>query len=85
MQKSYQANAPQHDRQTKPKEGQQITAVWRNGGRRGKLNICTSNKHLYLVDSFVLRKPPLRQAAKRQAVKKLTSSLFKPYFYNAAR
>ncbi len=46
-------------------ERQHLTAVWRNGGRRGKLNICTPNKHLYSVDSFVLRKPPLRQAAKR--------------------
>ena len=44
---------------------QHLTAVWRNGGRRGKLNSSNSNKHLCLVDSFVLRKPPLRQAASR--------------------
>jgi len=31
MQKSYEANAPPHDRQTKLKEGQQITAPTRNG------------------------------------------------------
>jgi hypothetical protein len=37
-----------------------------------RINICGKNRHL-------------RQAAKRQAVKKLTSFLFKPYFYNAAR
>lgn len=46
-------------------ERQHLTAVWRNGGRRGKLNSCAPNKHLCLVDSFVLRKPPLRQAANR--------------------
>ena len=28
-------------------------------------------QHLYLVDSEVLRNPPLRQAAARQAVKKM--------------
>lgn len=46
-------------------ECQQVTAVWRNGGGRGKLNSCFSNQHLCLVASEVLRNPPLRQAAKR--------------------
>src|SRR5690606_24054328 len=30
----------------------------------------TSHQHLWYIDSFVLRNPPLRQAAERQAVKK---------------
>ena len=34
---------------------------------------------------FSAENPRLRKAAKRQAVKKLTFFLFKPYFYNAAR
>jgi hypothetical protein len=46
-------------------ERQQLTAVWRNGGGRGKLNSSFSNQHLCMVDSLVLRNPPLRQAAKR--------------------
>ena len=51
--------------QTRTTEHQQPTAVWRNGGGRGKLNSSFSNQHLCLVDSVVLRNPPLRQAAKR--------------------
>lgn len=51
--------------QTRWTKGLLITAVWRNGGGSGNINSCTSNKHLWLVDSEVLRKPPLRQAAKR--------------------
>lgn len=51
--------------QTRTTEHQQPTAVWRNGGGRGKLNSSFSNQHLCLVDSAVLRMPPLRQAAKR--------------------
>lgn len=51
--------------QTRTTEHQQPTAVWRNGGGRGKLNSSFSNQHLCLVDSLVLRIPPLRQAAKR--------------------
>jgi len=51
--------------QTRKTEHQQPTAVWRNGGGRGKLNSSFSNQHLCLVDSEVLRMPPLRQAAKR--------------------
>ena len=44
-----------------------------------------------VIENVVLRmnicaeKPAHRKSAKRQAVKKLTSFLFKPYFYNAAR
>jgi hypothetical protein len=32
----------------------------------------TSHHLLWFIDSFVLRNPPLRQAPKRQVVKKLT-------------
>ena len=51
--------------QTRWTEGLLLTAVWRNGGGRGKLNSSFSNQHLCLVDSEVLRNPPLRQAANR--------------------
>ena len=51
--------------QTRKTEHQQPTAVWRNGGGRGKLNSSFSNQHLWWVDSEVLRNPPLRKAAKR--------------------
>ena len=51
--------------QTRKTEGLLLTAVWRNSGGRGKLNSSFSNQHLCLVDSLVLRNPPLRQAAKR--------------------
>jgi len=44
---------------------QLITAVWRNGGGRGKLKGSTSNNHLCYIDSEVLLNPPLRQAANR--------------------
>lgn len=54
-------------------ERQQLTAVWRNGGGRGKLNSSFSNQHLCLVDSLVLRNPPLRQAAKRYGQAKRTT------------
>jgi len=53
--------------QRRKTEHQQPTAVWRNGVGRGKLNSSFSNQHLCLVDSLVLRNPPLRQAAKRYA------------------
>jgi len=54
------------DRQsTRKTEGQQLTAVWRNGGCSGKLKFSNSNQVLWWVDSFVLRNPPLRQAANR--------------------
>lgn len=45
------------------KEQLQLTAVWRNGGCSGKLNSSFLNQNLCLVDSEVLRKPPLRQVA----------------------
>jgi hypothetical protein len=35
----------------------------------------TSHQLLWCIDSFVLRNPPLRQAPKRQAVKKLHFSI----------
>jgi hypothetical protein len=58
------------EKQTTKTEGQQLTAVLRNGGFSGKLKCSFSNQHLWWVDSEVLRNPPLRKAAKRQAVKK---------------
>jgi hypothetical protein len=51
--------------QTQWKERQLVTAAWRNWGRRDEMNICTSNKHLWFIDSFVLRNPLLRKAANR--------------------
>ncbi len=54
------------DRQSTRKiEGQQLTAVWCNGGFSGKLKFSNSNQVLWWVDSFVLPNPPLRQAANR--------------------
>jgi hypothetical protein len=54
------------DRQSiRNKEGQHPTAVLRNGGFSGKSKCNFSNQHLWWVDSFVLRHPPLRKAAKR--------------------
>jgi hypothetical protein len=47
--------------QERKTEGLLLTAVWRNDGGRGKLNSSFSNQHLCLVDSEVLRNPPLRQ------------------------
>lgn len=49
------------------KERQPITAVLRNGGFSGKMKFSFSNQHLWWLDSFVLRNPPLRKAAKRYA------------------
>ena len=46
-------------------ERQHTTAVLRNGGFSGKLKVSFSNQVLWLVDSLVLRNPPLRKAAKR--------------------
>ena len=40
----------------------------------------TSHQLLWCIDSFVLRNPPLRQAPKRQAVKKPFFHLNFPYF-----
>ncbi len=52
-------------------ERQHTTAVWRNGG-------CSASNDSFVVGSsavlrlnFCAKNPPLRQAAKRQAVKKL--------------
>ncbi|HMP21737.1 MAG TPA: hypothetical protein PKC39_12330, partial [Ferruginibacter sp.] len=51
--------------QTRKTEHQQPTAVLRNGGFSGKMMCSFSNQHLWWVDSFVLRNPPLRKAANR--------------------
>ncbi|MEW5844904.1 MAG: hypothetical protein AB1777_01420 [Bacteroidota bacterium] len=59
--------------QTRKTEHQQPTAVWRNGGGRGKLNSSFSNQHLCLVDSSVLLNPPLRQAANRYKKRRYTN------------
>lgn len=53
------------DKQTIKTEGQHTTAVLRNGGCSGKLKVSFSNQVLWLIDSLVLRNPPLRKAAKR--------------------
>jgi len=54
------------DRQSiRKKEGQHPTAILCNGGFNGKFKRSFSNQHLWWVDSFVLRNPPLRQAANR--------------------
>jgi len=37
---------PKTSIQARPKEGQQITGVWQNGGRSAKLNIWNSIWHL---------------------------------------
>ena len=55
---------------TRTTERQLVTAVWRNGGFSGKLKFSNSNQVLWWADSFVLRNPPLRQAANRQTVQK---------------
>ncbi len=50
--------------QTRKREHQQPTAGLRNGGFSGKLKCSFSNQHLWCIDSFVLRNPPLCQAPK---------------------
>ena len=51
----------QHDR----KKNEPLTAPWQKSGFSGYINICTSNKLLWWLDSFVLLNPLLRQAANR--------------------
>jgi hypothetical protein len=74
MQKSYQANAPRYDRQTKPKEGQQITAVWQNGGFSAKFKFSSSIELLYKTEHLSF---DFRHFAKLQTVScDFTETLF---------
>ena len=67
-----------HDRQ----EGQQLTAVWRNGGFSASCDSFVGKQTVVLRINICGENPPLRQAANRQAVKKLkfltTASLLTP-------
>jgi hypothetical protein len=53
-----------HDRQ----EGQQLTAVWRNGGFSASYDSFVDKQTLVLRINICGVNPPLRQAAKRQVV-----------------
>ena len=50
-----------HDRQ----EGQQLTAVWRNGGFSASYDSFVVGSSAVLRLNFCAKNPPLRQAAKR--------------------
>jgi hypothetical protein len=50
-----------HDRQ----EGQQLTAVWRNGGCSASYDSFVVGSSAVLRLNFCAKNPPLRQAAKR--------------------
>ena len=47
------------------KEGQHITAVWRNGGCRASYESFVVGSSVALRLNFCAKNPPLRQAAKR--------------------
>jgi len=68
-QKSHQANAQRHckmDRQQHDrKEGQHLTAVWRNGGCSASYESFVIGSSAVLRLDFSAKNPPLRQAAKR--------------------
>ena len=68
-QKSLQANAQRQlklDRaEDKPKEAQQVTAVWRNGGFSASYDSFVVGSSAVLRLSFCAKNPPLRQAANR--------------------
>ena len=53
----------QHDR----KEGQHLTAVWRNGGFSASYDSIVVGSSAVLRLNFCAKNPPLRQAAKRYA------------------
>jgi len=53
----------QHDR----KEGQHLTAVWRNGGFSASYDSFVVNQTFVLRINICGENPPLRQAAKRYA------------------
>ena len=56
--------------QARRTEGQLITAVWRNGGFSASYDSFVVGSSAVLRLNFCGKNPPLRQAAKRQAVKK---------------
>ncbi len=59
------------DKQTIRTEGQQLTAVWRNGGFSASYDSFIIGSSAVLRLNFCAKNPPLRQAANRQIVKKL--------------
>ena len=54
-------NSENHDRQ----EGQQLTAVWRNGGCSASYDSFVVGSSVVLRLNFCAKNPPLRQAANR--------------------
>ena len=60
-QDSSKMDRQQHDR----KEGQQLTAVWRNGGCSASYDSFVVGSSAVLRLNFCAKNPPLRQAAKR--------------------
>jgi hypothetical protein len=54
-----------HDRQ----EGQQLTAVWRNGGCSASYDSFVVGSSAVLPLNFCAKNPPIRQARNRQDVK----------------
>ena len=81
MQKSHQANTQrqsqmdrqQHDR----KEGQLVTAVWRNGGCSASYDSFVVGSSAVLRLNFCAKNPPLRQAANRYATFKMDNKQLK--------
>jgi hypothetical protein len=72
--KSKRATKPTHqdsnkmDRQQRDrKEGQHLTAVWRNGGFTASYDSFVVGSSAVLRLNFCAKNPPLRQAAKRYA------------------
>jgi len=55
------------DKQTIRKEGQLVTAVWRNGGFSASYDSFVVGSSAVLRLNFCAKNPPLRQAAKRYA------------------
>jgi len=54
------------DRQSRRKsEGQQLTAVWRNGGFSSSYDSFVGKQTVVLRMNFCAKNPPLRQAANR--------------------
>jgi hypothetical protein len=53
-------------------EAQPVTAVWRNGGFSASYDSFVGTQTVVLRINICGENPPLRQAAKRQVVKKLT-------------
>ena len=51
--------------EVRPKEAQQVTAVWRNGGRSASYDSFVVDSSAVLRLNFCVKNPPLRQAANR--------------------